>query len=446
MLIRREASGSWLQPLRTAARSKIIGFALLVMMLGLVAFSQQQPPAKDFRISLSVSPFTELRFLSGTTFTDGKVTAKTPEDLQRMFVSHGANEVYARIATTQKYRNGFGDHSMNRGLERARMAKALNLPFNPELGLFNIYGDVRCQPAPDFSDYPEIKVPGPWTSLTIDQMMPLLRLYATLAARQILSTGAKVRIWDLGNEVEFGSAGVAVQPMPGGCDDTAGGAGWYKAPDRVDPAIGRMSVVDLMKMSETQRIAWLRSHVWPYEAKMLAAVADGIRSVDPHARFSTHVSGITSVQPGQAVAFFKAMREGGFAADELGVSYYPTSSAYPPDRWQAFKDMATSVRRELGQPVFIAEFGYPSEKMKSGFIWNDAVKGYPLTPEGQASFIRDLVAWGVGTGTLSGIRPWAPDLAGTPWGPMSFFEFEGKTATSRPALYAITEGTRSSTQ
>jgi arabinogalactan endo-1,4-beta-galactosidase len=419
----------------------LIGGVMNLSLAGL----PQRPATNDFRISLSVSPFTELRLLDGTTFTDGKITARNPEELQRFYQIHGANEVYARIATTQKYRTGFGDHSMNRGLERARMAKSLNLPFNPELGLFNIYGDVRCQPAPDFSDYPEIKLPGPWTSLTLEQMLPVLRLYGTLAARQILSTGVNVRIWDIGNEVEFGTAGVAVQPMPGGCDDTAGGPRWYKAPDSVDPAIGRMSVLELLKMPEKQRIAWLQSHLWPHEAKMLAAVAEGIRSVDPHARFSTHASGVTSVLPDQAVAFFKAMREGGFAIDEPGVSYYPTSSAFPSDRLQAFKDMAISLRHQLGRPVFISEFGYPSEKMKSGFIWNDAVKGYPLSPEGQGNFIRDLVSWGVQTRILSGIRPWAPDLAGTPWGPMSFFEMAGKTATSRPALNAIKEGTHSST-
>jgi arabinogalactan endo-1,4-beta-galactosidase len=421
-------------------------FAILATFgasLVLIGLSQQRPATKDFRISLSVSPFTELRFRNGTIFTDGKVTAKKPEELQKIFANHGANEVYARIATTQKYRTGFGDHSMDRGLDRARLAKALNLPFNPELGLFNIYGDVRCQPSPDFSDYPEIKIPGPWTSLTLDQMLPLLRRYGKLAARQILSTGVQVHIWDLSNEIEFGTAGVAVQPMPGGCDDTAGGPGWYKAPDAVDQSLGHMSVMELMKMPETRRIAWLQAHLWPHEAKMLSAVAEGVRSIDPQARFSTHVSGISSVLPAQAVAFFKAMREGGFDADEIGVSYYPTSSAFPPDRLQAFKDMATSVQRELGRPVFIAEFGYPSAKMKSEFIWNDAVKGYPLSPEGQADFIRDLVAWGAGTGTLSGIRPWAPDLAGTPWGPMSFFEFDGKTATARPALNAIAEGTHS---
>jgi arabinogalactan endo-1,4-beta-galactosidase len=384
-----------------------------------------------------VSPFTELTFRAGITFSDGLVTAKTPEELQKIFAGHGANEVYARIATNRKHTNGFGDHSLEKGLERARMAKALGLPFNPELGLFSNYGDIRCQPAPDFSEYPEIKVPGPWNSLTLEQMLPVLRAYGAMAAHEIMGTGVQVRIWDLGNEIEFGIAGIAVKPMAGGCDDTAGGSGWYKAPDKVDPAIGKSSAMDLMILPERLRIAWLQTHLWPHEARMLAAVAEGIRSVDPHAKFSTHVSGISAVLPGQAVDFYKAMKAGGFVPDELGLSYYPTSSANPSDRLRAFKDTATALQRELGEQVFVAEFGYPSARMTSGFIWNDAVKGYPLSPEGQANFIRDLAAWGRESKVLSGIRPWAPELAVSGWGPMSFFELEGKTARSRPALNAI---------
>jgi arabinogalactan endo-1,4-beta-galactosidase len=354
-------------------------FALLVGASLGVGVSQETRAAKDFRISLSVSPFAESLFRNGIAFTDGKVTAKNPEELQRLFADHGGNEVYARIATTQKYTVGSGDHSMDRAMERARIARSLSLPFNPELGLFNIYGDARCQPPPDFTDYPEIKVPGTWTSLTLDQMVPVLRLYGATAARQILSAGAKVRIWDLGNEVEFGVAGVAIRPAPGSCDDTAGGPGWYKAPDRVDQAIGRMSLTELMSMPEARRLTWLQAHLWPHEARILGAVAEGIRSVDPQARFSTHVSGVSSVLPAQAVAFYKAMRDGGFGADELGVSYYPTSSSQPRDRLQAFKDTATAIQRELGRPVFIAEFGYPAAQMRGIFSWNEAVKGYPLS-------------------------------------------------------------------
>ena len=192
-----------------------------------------------------------------------------------------------------------------------------------------------------------------------------------------------------------------------------------------------------MQMPENRRIAWLESHLWPYEAKMLAAVAGGIRSADPEARFSTHVSGIASTQPAFAVAFFKAMKQGGFPADELGVSYYPTSSAYPKDRLQAFKDMAKAAQHELGRPVFIAEFGYPAGQMSGMFTWNDTVAGYPATPVGQAGFLRDLEAWGRHEKVLSGIRPWGPDLALAGWAPMALFERDGKFLKPRASLDAM---------
>lgn len=403
--------------------------------LCILAATAPQPPS--FRVSLSVSPFIETVLKTGMQFTDGTRRATTAEELQRLFVSHGANEMYARISTRQSLVRGAGDHTMNGGLARARIAASLHLPFNPELGLFGSYGDIRCQPAPDFSDYPSIAVPRAWSSLTLEQMTAALRAYGALAAKQITSTGAAVDIWDLGNEVEFGVAGVAVRPMPGGCDASAGATAAYEAPDAIDRAIGRMSMLTLAQMDPPQRIAWLRAHLWPYEAKLLAAVAEGIRSVDPGARFSTHVSGIASTQPAFAAAFFSAMKDGGFAVDEAGVSYYPTSSSNPSNRLQAFKDMAVAVRAAIGRPVFAAEFGYPAGPMGKVFPWNDAVPGYPLTPEGQARFIRDLVAWGTHEGVLSGIRPWAPDLPMPGWAPMALFSRDGSLATARPALDAF---------
>jgi hypothetical protein len=393
--------------------------------------------AQDFRVSLSVSPFLELLLSSRLTFSDGSTSAATVEQLQRLFVSHGSNEVYARIATTQKYSAGFGDHSMDRGLERARLAAALKLPFNPELGLFNIYGDIRCQPPPDFTGYPSIKLPGPWHTLTVDRMAAALREYGAEAARQIVATGVHVRIWDVGNEIELGVAGVAVRPTPGNCDDTAGGANWYRPPDAVDPAIGKMSFQSVMQLSEAKRIDWLKAHLWPHEAKLLAAVAAGIRSVDPQARFSTHVSGIAATAPALTTAFFQAMHDGGFSPDELGISYYPTSSPFPKDRLQAFKDVAIAAHRALGRPIFIAEFGYPAAQMSGIFTWNDAVAGYPQTDQGQADFIRDLIAWGKSERVLSGIRYWAPDLAVSQWAPMALFHSENKVAKARAALDAF---------
>lgn len=392
--------------------------------------------AQELRVSVSVSPFAETILKTGTRFTDGTTTATNTLELQQLFVRHGANEVYARINTRQQFLQGGGDHSVNRGLERARMAAALHLPVNPELGLFASYGDIRCQPAPDFTDY-AIALPAPWHDLTLDQMLVALRAYGAAVAKQIADTKATVRIWDLGNEVEFGVAGVAVKPMPGGCDASAGATQDYKAPNRVDPAIGSMSALELAQMIPSRRIAWLREHLWPYEAKMFAAVAAGIRSVDANARFSTHVSGIASTQPEFAAAFFKAMKDGGFYVDEAGASFYPTSSANPPNRLQAFKDMVLAVKAAINRPVFVAEFGYPAAQMNGVFSWNAAVPGFPQTADGQAAFVRDLVSWGRKEGVLSGIRPWAPELSAPGWAPMSLFQRNGWTVTARPALDAF---------
>lgn len=432
-------------------------FLILLVMLGssmplLQAEQKNRPqpppswtsPGDIFRLSLSVSPFTELLLNQGIEFTDGKMTARTAEELQRLLMKYGANEVYARIATNRAHTKGFGDHSLERGLGRARLARSLGLPFNPEIGLFNNYGDLRCQPSPDFSEYPELKAPGPWTSLKLDQMLPILRSYGAIVARQILDTGVKVRIWDLGNEVDFGVAGVAPHPLPGACDDS-NGKGWYQPPDGVDPAIGKISALDLVTMPAPQRIAWLEEHIWRYTSRMFAAVAAGIRSVDPGARFSTHVSGFAAERPDFAVAFYRAMKEGGFLPDELGFSFYPSASDQPPHRLKLFKEVVTTVHAALDRPVFIAEFGYPAEEVKVGAFasWNHSLEDYPITPQGQASLIRDLVVWGAHSG-VCGFRPWAPETAVPGWEPFALFQLKGKTAWARPSLAASLEGLQAS--
>jgi hypothetical protein len=81
-----------------------------------------------------------------------------------------------------------------------------------------------------------------------------VRHYGALVARQILATGARVNVWDIGNEVEFGVAGVAVRAL---------GGGPYGAPDRVDTAIGQMSAGQLVGMPEAERILAAPASVAP---------------------------------------------------------------------------------------------------------------------------------------------------------------------------------------
>lgn len=386
-----------------------------------------------FRVALSVSPFTGKLFSAGAVYSDGKILAHNAAELQAMYVVHGANEVFARISCELDPTGSADDHSLTAGLARAKLAHDMSLPFNPELGLWKHYGDISCQPPPDFSGYPGITLPGAWGTLSIGQMLPAFHDYGALVATRLTQTGVNVDVWDIGNEVDFGVAGVAPQGIPGDCSTP------YVAPDGIDPAIGKQTVVALLTMSDANRISWLQAHVWPDEAKIFAAVADGIRSVVPNARFATHMS--QSRDPTFATAFYQAMFDGGFSPDVLGFSFYPSAST-DSNKVQNFRATVDAVHQQFQRPVFIAEFAYPAGPTSTGpyASWNNAVPNYPISENGQAAFLRDMAGWAYASG-LAGIRPWAPEVFTPGWEGFALFQAPaGGPAMARKALDSIAQG------
>jgi hypothetical protein len=153
-------------PATPSRRAFLGGAAALGAAVALPAWSAAAETATDhdsrdgFRVSLSVSPFTEA-VLESLSLTDGRRTATTVRDVQRLFNRHGATEVFVRVATLKNAKSGDAEYGFSHAIERARLARQLGMPLNPELGLWAVYGDVRRQPAPDFSDYPSIRLPGP---------------------------------------------------------------------------------------------------------------------------------------------------------------------------------------------------------------------------------------------------------------------------------------------
>ncbi len=422
---------------RRAFLAGALGGAVMAGLPGARAWATAPPACRagSFRTSLSVSPFAE-SVLRQAHLTDGQTTARNVRELQQLFGRHGATEVYARIATLKHDPSGDSEMGWARGLERARLARDLGMSFNPELGLWATYGDAaNYQGAPDFRDYPSIRLPGPWHTLKLGEMTHALHAYGALVAGQILATGVRVNVWDLGNEVEFGLAGISPRPLTGGP---------YKAPDAIDPAIGEMSVYGLIMMSESARIAWCRRHLWPAIGELLAATAAGIRSVDRTARFSTHISGIFQDTPEVTVAFWQTMHAAGYRPHQLGTSYYPTAGAIGGrgNRLTWLKDTARTLAARFHRPMFIAEYGYPSGHLSGGYPYNVPVPGYPQTISGQDRFTADLVSWGLASGHLAGLRPWAPDYCTTSWEPMSFFTVHQRTARAKPGLRSIATAVR----
>ena len=391
-----------------------------------------------FRFPLSASYYAEQIFDAGYAYTDGEREARNAKELQEIFVGHGANEVYARIGTSRHKPALYDDDtSLDAGVARARLAADLGLPFNPLLFLSRNYGDMTGQPHPVFDGYPELSLDRPWEALTIDEMADHLRRFAAIAAAAIVETGARVSVWNLGNEVDMGIAGVTPQPIEmGQWDEVDGVADWYRGPDAIDPEIGRTSVEALFELSHDERIAWLSEHVWPHEARLLAAAAEGVRSADPDAKFATHIGNQPPAR-GWATAFFRAMKRGGYRIDQPGISMYPTINPASDEDFANMKEEIRALQDEFGVPVMINEFGYPAGPTDETFgDWKHALEGYPLTEDGQARMFEDVVAWGLSEG-IAGINPWAPDLVMPVWVQMTFFRIEGTVAIARPIMNAF---------
>ena len=187
------------------------------------AKSSAKEDAEPFRVALSLSPFSLNQFEKGYSFTVGDKSAATPEELQEIYRELGSTEMYVRIATKrhvtdEDVTDGVPDenanvHTFDQGIRMCQIAAALNIPINPEIMCAYTYMDMDKQQAPRFDEYPEFNYlmnGKPWEELTLDEICVVLEAYGTFVAEAILNTGCTVNNWNLGNEANFGFAGISM--------------------------------------------------------------------------------------------------------------------------------------------------------------------------------------------------------------------------------------------
>ena len=387
----------------------------------------------DFRVALSLSPFSLNQFQQGYTFTVGHSTATTPQELQNIYRELGSTEMYVRIATKRHVTaentvDGVEDenanvHTFDQGIELCRIAAELGIPINPEIMCAYTYMDMMVSQGPRFEEYPEIYAlqnGKRWEELTLDEICVVLEAYGAFVAEAILSTGCTVNNWNLGNEANFCFAGIGIG-----------------AETAVDPKLAKAGTLKRY-LAPVFSTWWLKKHVWQHDAKAYAAVKNGILSAyaklgisDSTVRFSTHIATVV-FPPKCSVKFFNYMKDNGYEMDVAGISYYPSAPAMSANKKKLLKKTVTKINKKCGLTVFIGEFSYPSGKMEGPFAgWNKKVRGYKHTQQGQADIYADVMAWGKDNG-LEGIRYWAPDYEG--WYSMSMFEFSDKKGTAKYIL------------
>lgn len=395
--------------------------------------------SEPFRVALSVSPFSGSAFDNGYIYSTGEMQSTNREELEQMYIAAGATEMYARIATkryptTDNLVNGEEDsnanyHTLQQGLELAQLAAKLNIPLNPEIMGAYTYMDMDRQQAPNFEEYPEIYAlqnGKAWEELTLDEMSVVLKAYGKFVATEILKTGATVENWNIGNEANFGFAGVNL--------------GLKTA---VNPKLESfpMSMRYMLPIFGT---GWLKNNVWEYNAVQMTAVADGIKDAyvelgleTAKVKFSTHIATVVSTVH-NAVTYFNTLKENGFPLDVAGISFYPSAPGIYIDKMVMYKKMVTAINEQVDTPVFIAEFSYPSGEVEGPYAgWSKIAKGYPHNEEGQAAIYNDVIEWGKTHG-LAGIRYWAPDFRG--WGSMSMFDYTENGAFAKRILTDAIQG------
>ena len=387
---------------------------------------------EQFRFALSLSPFSSKSFKEGYTYEYNNKQINNMTDLEKLYIEKGATEMYVRIATKRSITpdditDGEIDtnanvHTFDQAIELCKIAKELNIPINPEVMLAFTYMDMEKQQAPRFNEYPEIyKLQNgkEWEELSLEEIIIVLKAYGKFLAKEILKTGCTVNNWNLGNEANFGFAGVS---------------------------LGLKTAVNkkLEKVSGFMRYilplfnpGWLENNIWKYNVKMFSAVKEGILSaykdlnIDSNVKFSTHIATVV-MTPGTCARYFNCLKKHGYNVDTAGISFYPSAPSMYIDSMVLFKKTVKEINNRCKVPVFIAEFSYPSGKMSGPFAgWNKNAKGYSHSEEGQASIFKDVLNWGKNHGVI-GIRYWAADYED--WGSMGLFKFENKHGKPKKAL------------
>lgn len=430
---------------KSANKKKVLSViaAVLIVALGSVLwrhfiyFDGAYVPAEDtsdsFRTALSLSPFSLPQFEQGYTFRIGEKTASTPEELQSVYRELGSTEMYCRIATKrhvtdEDVTDGEPDpnanvHTFDQGIELCKIAAKLDIPINPEIMCAYTYMDMETQQAPRFDEYPEIYAlqnGKDWSELSLDEICAVLRAYGAFVGEAILETGCTVNDWNLGNEANFGFAGISL--------------GLKTA---VNPKLEKLPGF-MRYILPTFAVGWLEKNLWRYNAKAYAAVKEGILSAydklgidSSDVRFSTHIATVVAT-PKSCAAFFNCMKKNGYAMETAGISYYPSAPSLYLNKEILLKKTVTAINKKCGLSVFIGEFSYPSGEMDGPFAgWSKKMKGYNMDEAGQAALYADVIAWGKTHG-LAGIRYWAPDFEG--WYAMSMFTFADKVGTAKEIL------------
>jgi arabinogalactan endo-1,4-beta-galactosidase len=276
----------------------------------------------------------------------------------------------------------------------------------------------------DFSDFGKAPLAARWKGTTISERGQAIARHAEAATRHFKAAGVTVPVYAIGNESDFGLAGLfGSEFMNQFTTLVAGGFPIFGEPQK--PA------------SEKARglLDRLQHEFWPQEAELAAACARGIRAADPQAKLLMHVA-----QSREIVfchAFFDTMRRYGVPLDYAGLSYYPAILGDRDDTLT--RRTITHLADSLKLPTLLCEVAYPSQRPTGPFAFmRNPMTHFPFTPEGQKDWLLDLWKWTSQDPNVAAAIYWSPEWFRSYglWDAFAWFDAEGR---AKPAIEACRE-------
>ena len=294
------------------------------------------------------------------------------------------------------------------------------------------YSDTWADPGKQFT-------PDAWLSLTDEQLYQKIYDYTRDCLQQLVAAGATPDFIQTGNEISYGML-------------------WGKGVKTIDTykvsANGVEGKVEYSYNSPSYKLCYYdNSHEanWQRFIKLLKQAGKACREVCPEAKIILHSERVP--RPANISNFMQRMQDSGVDYDILGLSYYPYIHGSLTQL-----ELALNRTASYDKDVMIVETGYyyawePSD------VETSQKATWPITPQGQAAYVRDLVAylkdkprvvglyWWAVENTENGINDWNNKRVTDGWVNYSLFNDKdgsvwgyGKVMPAMAELKAFAEG------
>ncbi len=343
-------------------------FSLLVLMaaLSLTSCSKKASPKPSFYLGADLSYVNELEDCGGIYREKGEKVEPFG-----YFADRGSNLIRLRLWHTPEFNNYSSLADVEKSFKRAKNA-------NQSVLLNFHYSDNWADPSKQI-------MPKAWQKINnLNTLGDSVYNYTLSTLSYLKSRGLTPEMVQIGNETNIG---IIQHP-----DSASNGPINWK------------------------RNAYLLN-------KGLEAVADFNKTTNQKVETMLHVA-----QPENAEWWFKDANANTVKNyDWIGVSYYPKWSKYDLNKLES---TLKSLKESYGKRLMVVETGYPystSEYDKANNMLDKdaAIKNYPISPEGQLSFMVDLVKTCKNAGA-EGVIYWEPawisTACKTQWGTGSHWE------------------------